>query len=150
MELFNRSILLGKLSDEWKMYQRQKRVIIQTLEINNRYLCSLFWTTYSRSVLVIFWSTILNQHIYFLHSYWGFTNERSTIGALLISTDHWLQLLEKGDDVSAVFFDYCKAFDLVPHTLLIRKLRNYNIHPCILFTPHLNQGSCLCGCTVNE
>ena len=37
-------------------------------------------------------------------------------------TYDWISVLENGDEVGAVFLDYCKAFDSVPHMLLIAKL----------------------------
>ena len=61
-----------------------------------------------------------------------FTHGKSTTGALLAATDQWFRLLEQGYDICAVFFDYSKAFDTVPHSLLLQKLRGYNVHPLIV------------------
>ena len=38
---------------------------------------------------------------------------KSTVAALLSTTQDWFQLLEKGKEVGAVFFDFHKAFDTV-------------------------------------
>ena len=46
---------------------------------------------------------------------WGFTKGKSTTGALLAATDQWHQMLDDGLEICAVFFDYSKAFDSVPH-----------------------------------
>ena len=43
---------------------------------------------------------------------WDF---RATTSAVLSTTSHWLELLEAGKDIYAVFFDRCQAFDTVPH-----------------------------------
>ena len=53
---------------------------------------------------------------------WGFLEGRSTVAALLHLTDHWLQALEAGHDICAVFFDFRKAFDSVPHMPLMEKI----------------------------
>ena len=44
---------------------------------------------------------------------WGFTQGKSTVGALLTAVDNWHQSLEAKMDVCAVFFDLKKAFDSV-------------------------------------
>ena len=58
---------------------------------------------------------------------WGFQPGKSTLQALLVTTDNWLQYLESGSNVGAVFFDFKKAFDSVPHILLITKLQQLNL-----------------------
>ena len=63
---------------------------------------------------------------------WGFTRGKSTTGALLAATDQWFRFMEDGYDICAVFFDYRKAFDTVPHRLLLEKLHGYDVHPVIL------------------
>ena len=55
-------------------------------------------------------------------SQWGFQKGKSTVTALLETTRNWFQLLERGPDVGAIFFDFRKAFDLVPHHELIKKI----------------------------
>ena len=44
---------------------------------------------------------------------WGFRPKRSTVSALIDVTHRWLQSLDKGKEIYAVFFDLRKAFDLV-------------------------------------
>ena len=46
---------------------------------------------------------------------WGFLEGRLTITSLLRVMDNWLKELEDGLDICAVFFDFRKAFDSVPH-----------------------------------
>ena len=53
---------------------------------------------------------------------WGFRAGRSTISALLSTVTHWLEILDTGMDICAVFFDYRKAFDSMPHRPLLEKL----------------------------
>ena len=37
--------------------------------------------------------------------------------------DKWLQAIDKGDMVGVIFIDFRKAFDLVDHDILLKKIR---------------------------
>ena len=50
-----------------------------------------------------------------------------TISALLSTVHQWFKLLEDGKDVCAVFLDFRKAFDSVPHIPLIEKLQRIDL-----------------------
>lgn len=93
-------------------------------------------------------SKVLERHFYSLISQhlsdsfplancqWGFQPGKSTVSALLHATHDWLQLLEKGVEISAVFFDFKKAFDSVPHSLLLSKLERIGLDPSIVTWIH--------------
>ena len=78
----------------------------------------------------------LEQHYPLSDCQWGFRNGRSTVSALLLTIHHWLQLLESGMDVCAVFLDYRKAFDSVPHAPLMKKLQDIGLHANLLAWLH--------------
>ena len=40
-------------------------------------------------------------------------------------TEEWQKAIEKGELTSVLMVDLCKAFDLVEHSLLLHKLKNY-------------------------
>ena len=75
---------------------------------------------------------LITEHLSSCHpiseSQWGFQVGKSTVSALLATTHDWLQHLEAGQDVCAVFFDLKKAFDSVPHRSLLDKLKLLNLH----------------------
>ena len=58
---------------------------------------------------------------------WGFQACKSTTNAILSATNEWFIHLENGAEVQAVFFDLQKAFDSVPHCLLIDKIHQLEI-----------------------
>ena len=72
---------------------------------------------------------------------WGFRSKRSTVSALVSVTYDWISVLENGDEVGAVFLDYSKAFDSVPHMPLITKLQKMCFNPLIVewITDYLRQ-----------
>ena len=55
----------------------------------------------------------------------GFRTRCSTITRLIAYIDKIYMDLDKGNTPIAVYFDFQKAFDKVPHHLLINKLRNF-------------------------
>ena len=55
-----------------------------------------------------------------------------TAPSSLAAMDHWHRALGSGHEICTIFFDYNKAFDLVPHRPLLDKLRAVNVSPYIL------------------
>ena len=70
----------------------------------------------------------LSNHQELSDSQWGFRSGRSTVTALLSVTQEWLSALECGQELRAVFFDYQKAFDSVPHLPLLEKLESIDFN----------------------
>ncbi|CAH1239847.1 Hypp5893 [Branchiostoma lanceolatum] len=46
---------------------------------------------------------------------------------LLVVLEEWTQLLEKGEAIDAIYLDFRKAFDAVPHQRLLCKLGSYGV-----------------------
>ena len=133
-KLFNISIRLGKLPDEWKIARVTPIPKVGNHSDPGNYRPISLLPILSK-LLEKPMQNLLAKHFeeYPLAAQqWGFTHGKSTTGALLAATDHWCRLLEHGHDICAVFFDYSKAFDTVPHRLLLQKLQDYNVHIHIL------------------
>ena len=57
----------------------------------------------------------------------GFLQGRSTVLQLLKVLDEWTELLDDGKCIDAVYMDFQKAFDKVPHKRLISKVKSYGM-----------------------
>ena len=139
-KLFNISISLGEIPNEWKMARVSPIPKGTTSPDPAKYrpisllsILSKLLETPMRNVLLYH----LQEHCPLSDNQWGFTKGKSTTGALLAATDQWHQWLDDGLEICTVFFDYSKAFDTVPHRLLLQSI---NVHHHLL-------RSYLCGRT---
>jgi len=63
----------------------------------------------------------------FSKNQFGFLKGRSTMLQLLHIMKEWTAALENGGQINTIYTDFEKAFDKVPHHLLFKKLKNYNL-----------------------
>ena len=57
----------------------------------------------------------------------GFRPSRSCATQLLEALDSWTRAIEEGEPTDAIYLDFKKAFDSVPHAQLLQKIRAYGI-----------------------
>ena len=69
----------------------------------------------------------LNAHQLLSPDQYGFRAKRSCTAQLLHTLEDWSQMVEDGSTVDAIYLDYRKAFDSVPHERLLRKLEAHGI-----------------------
>ncbi len=62
----------------------------------------------------------------------GFVNGRSCSTNLLNVLDSWTEALDNGIPVDAIYLDFAKAFDTVPHLRLLNKLKGYGVTDQVL------------------
>jgi hypothetical protein len=60
-----------------------------------------------------------------INQQYGFLPEKSTTDALIQVIEDWANAIDKNEIVWAIFFDFSKAFDLVDHEILMKKLEKY-------------------------
>lgn len=62
----------------------------------------------------------------------GFVSGRSCTTNLIATLEDWTDMLDEGSAVDAIYLDFAKAFDSVPHERLLRKLEALGIEGQIL------------------
>ena len=133
--LFNLSISTGVFPTEWKTAR-----IVPIPKGDNQTVLSGYRPI---SVLPIA-SKVLERHVKSIiedylqeHSpisprQWGFVSSRSTVSALIKVVDDCLQALDNGYEVCMIFFDIHKAFDTVPHLLLLHTFEELGLDKYLL------------------
>ena len=71
----------------------------------------------------------LRQHSLLSEAQFGFRKYHSTTTCILKLLDHIYMNMDQGDLTGVVFLDLKKAFDTVDHSILINKLKSFNIGP---------------------
>ncbi|CAB4022590.1 Hypothetical predicted protein, partial [Paramuricea clavata] len=132
-EIFNMSLNLGVVPLKWKManitpvFKRED----PTLAMNYRpisLLCTLS-KVLERCVHNHSYQH-LEPHIYQMQH--GFIRGKSTTTQLLEVYHEILESVASGNEVDAIYLDFSKAFDKVPHHLLLRKLETLGIRGSLL------------------
>ena len=133
--IFNESLQKSKLPEEWKtadviaLHKKGSKI-----EMGNYRPVSL------TSVPCKIMESLIRDHImsYLLknkllsNKQYGFVRGRSTMLKILHMLDKWTNYLENGGQIDAIYTDFEKAFDKVPHKRLISKLKAYKIDSNII------------------
>ena len=128
--LFDRTLVEGKLPLDWK--KAEVKPIFKKGDRSNpgnyrpvsltSLVCKLF-EGFIRDSLC----DHLTSHSLLSEAQFGFTKGRSCVTQLLATTKDWIVSLDEGCPVDALYLDFRKAFDTVPHTRLLTKLKSYGI-----------------------
>ena len=127
-KLFQTCATTGKIPGQWKtanvisLYKKGSR----KNALNYRpvsltcIICKVYEKLIRRHILSYVAREIHpNQH--------GFVEGKSCLSNLLESVETIIALLEEGSPVDILYFDFCKAFDSVPHYRLLTKMKNMGI-----------------------
>ena len=131
----NLSIRRGSFPDKWK--EAKVKPLHKggpTNDLNNfrpisilPVLSKLFEKHVHESLLAF-----LEQYKLLYSTQSGFRPKHSCETALLYMVDKWLKALDRGELVGVVLVDFRKAFDLVDHEILLKKLELYKLnHTCL-------------------
>lgn len=133
--LFSQSLSSGTIPDDW----RTAKVIPifksgdRTIPLNYRpisltsNICKLLEHIIHTQVI-----NYLEEHDIIFKYQHGFRRGYSCDTQLTGFTNDIFSAVDAGLQVDAVFLDYSKAFDRVPHHRLLTKLTNLNLHPSVI------------------
>ena len=120
-KLFNQSLFLGEVPEEWKMAANYRPVSLTSIS------CKIMEAAVRETIL-----THLKRNSLLSTRQFGFLGGRSTILQLLTFIDKCVDAISRGNITDVVYLNFQKAFDTVPHKRLMVKLQAYGISGVIL------------------
>ncbi len=128
--IFNNSLSKGAVPSKWK-----EALITAIFKKGNKSLPGNYRPVSLTAVACKVMESILRDRIVehmmtnnlFSPKQFGFISGRSTVLQLLHVLDIWTEVLDSGGAIDAIYCDYMKAFDKVPHRRLVHKLQAYGI-----------------------
>ena len=143
--IFRKSLEEGCLPESWKQAK-----ITPIHKKGSRSLSSNYRPISLTSIVCKTMESIIRKHImqhmesnsFFSEHQHGFLPGRSTVTQLLEVLDNWFSFYDEHTCVDAIYLDFSKAFDSVPHARLIAQLESYGITGKVIswITGFLNNG----------
>jgi hypothetical protein len=129
-KLYNLSLKTGKLPEEWR-----QSTITSIHKKGSKSSVTNYRPIALTSIICKSMESIIRDHIMdhftrnklFSNKQFGFIKGRSTVLQLLNVLDAWTASLDNGGNIDAIYTDFEKAFDKVPHKRLLSKLQAYGI-----------------------
>ena len=129
-EIFNLSLSSGKVPHDWKISR-----IIPIFKSGDKKSVKNYRPISLQPIISKMLEKIIHKHILFhlqnnnllTNSQFGFLPRSSTTDALLTAIHDWHTDFQAHRDVAVGLFDLAKAFDKVPHRLLIQKINALGI-----------------------
>ncbi|CAB4025078.1 Hypothetical predicted protein [Paramuricea clavata] len=150
VNIYNASITSGIFPDEFKRAKvtpcHKKESTHERGNFRPISVLSMLSKPLERHVSLSFCEHLRSHDLLYLNQS-GFRSHHSCETALINITDKWLKAMDDGELIGAVFMDFSKAFDLVNHDVLLRKLAKYHISQQALqwFTSYLDGRSQQCS-----
>ena len=131
--LFNKSLSLGIVPAAWKeanvtpVHKKDDKDLVDNYRPISLLSC----------VSKVMERCLLNRILPFLegslyHLQHGFLKGKSCTTQMVEVLDYFSKILDNAGQVDVLYLDYSKAFDSVPHSLLIHKLKNFGINSNLL------------------
>ena len=133
--LFDSTIKAGKIPTKWKTAEVRPIFKKGTKTDPGNYrpvsltsiICKVF-ETFIRDAIV---SHLINNNLLSSEQF-GFCKGRSCVTQLLSTLYDWFAYLDQNIPVDAIYLDFRKAFDTVPHKRLLSKLHGYGVQSNLL------------------
>ena len=123
--MFNLSLQCSKMPEEWKIGEIPAifKKGNQRSPMNYRpvSLTSIVYKLLESLVREEMISHMRSNKLFSPYQY-GFIDKRSTTLQLLYVVDKWTEIIDDGGTIDAIYMDFMKAFDKVPHERLLKKV----------------------------
>lgn len=128
--LYRLSLARGTIPDDWKC-----ALVTPIFKKGSRMEASNYRPVSLTSILCKALETIVREEL-IIHlrmnnliceEQHGFVHGRSCVTNLLEVLEDWTQILDAGGSIDAIYMDFRKAFDTVPHCRLLSKVRAHGI-----------------------
>jgi len=129
-DMYRQSLDTGKLPTSWKT-----GLVSPIFKKGNRHqaknyrpvsLTSVVCKTLESIIRDHLMHHLVENHLLSQHQH-GFIKGRSCVTQLLAVLDKWTEALDRCSNLDAIYLDFSKAFDSVPHHRLLMKLEGYGI-----------------------
>ena len=124
--IFRQSVDLEKIPVGWKM-----GLVSPIFKKGNRHQTKNYRPVSLTSIICKTLESIIRDHMVenqlLTKCQHGFIKGRSCVTQLLAVMDKWTEALDIGNNIDAVYLDFVKAFDSVPHQRLMMKIKGYGI-----------------------
>lgn len=128
--IFNKSMDSMKIPEMWKLANvtplHKKGPKHQVSNYRPISLTSIICKTMEKFIRDALTEHMENNQLFTPHQH-GFRKGRSCVTQLIEVLDDWTEKLDHHNAIDAIYLDFQKAFDTVPHKRLIHKLRGYGI-----------------------
>ena len=133
--LFDKTLSEGRIPTKWKLAEVRpifkkgdKSTPGNYRPVSLTSVCCKIFESFIKGAL---YSHLADNKLLSQHQF-GFCEGRSCVSQLLGIIDDWLSSKDNNTPVDAVYLDFRKAFDTVPHNRLLKKLKGYGIDGNIL------------------
>ncbi len=131
-QIFNKSLSEKSIPDDWKqaiispIFKKGKRNIASNYRpVSLTSIASKLMESFIREQIL----THMKKNNLLSNKQFGFLQGRSTVLQLLRILDEWTDILDNSTaKIDAIYLDFSKAFDTVPHKRLINKMKGYGIN----------------------
>ena len=133
--IFQKSMAMGKVPTDWKLANVTPIHKKGPKHISSNYrpisLTSIICKIMERIIRDSIMEHMEQNRLFTDHQH-GFRKGRSCITQLIEVIDEWTENLNSQENIDAIYLDFQKAFDTVPHRRLLAKLEGYGIKGSVL------------------
>ena len=129
-KLFDKSIAEGKIPNKWKLAEVKPLFKKGKKTDPGNYrpvsLTSIICKVFEKFIKDEIYNHLITNNLLSSNQF-GFCSGRSCVTQLLATLSSWMESLDNTIPVDAIYLDFSKAFDTVPHKRLLSKLKSYGI-----------------------